>query len=492
MSKKQAATPTAAEQRSRRGVMRALSNIDTEILAELVAAEQDDAAAQDHFAEAFMHRVRAGWALRDKRATTPHGHWRKYVRELADELARRGYPSTGKPYSFRWFEEWIYLAEHLPTEAKAKPVAHLGMKENLRRIRLANKPKPAPLTGDVTGERLRILIGDCRVRMKDLADKSVHMIATSPPYLGQRDYGVKGQIGLEKSIDAYIASLCEAFDEAWRVLRDDGTLWIVIGDSRVTRPPGNNPGTQKAQTGLPNSAENLERRRLNQLSLDKSKIGLRPKNLVGVPHRLALALQKRGWIWRADIIWHKPGVLPEPVTDRPTQCHEHILLFSKQERYCFDAEAVTEPDVSGEKERRGGKGRIPYNGKCAGEPGTGQRSVVSVRADGRRNLRDVWTIPTESSDIGHFAPFPKALVKPMVLAGCPEGGTILDCFAGSGTTGLVANALGRKAVLIDANSEYCAMAKERIEKELPKYTVEANSTDAWGNPIVEVFAEAAE
>jgi len=334
------------------------------------------------------------------------------------------------------------------------------------------------------------------------------MIVTSPPYLGQRDYQVEGQIGLEKSIDDYILSLNQVFDEAWRVLRDDGTLWIVIGDSRVTKPPGNKPGTQKAKSGLPNSAENLERRRLNSLRLDKSKLGLRLKNLIGVPFRVAFALQERGWIWRSNITWHKPNVLPEPVTDRPTQCHEHVLMFSKQEHYYFDAEAVTEPDVSDEKERRRGRGRVAYNGKCVGEAGTGQKSVVSVRADGRRNLRDVWTIPTESSDIGHFAPFPKALVKPTIMAGtsawgcCSKCGaqwkegaaacscdapavpcTVLDFFHGSGTTGLVANALGRKAVLIDINPEYCGMARDKIERELEEYKAKCAREDAWGNPL---------
>jgi len=181
-------------------------------------------------------------------------------------------------------------------------------------------------------------------------------------------------------------------------------------------------------------------------------------------------------------------------------------MFSKQGHYDFHAEAVAEPDVSDEKERRRGRGRVAYNGKCVGEAGTGQKSVVSVRADGRRNFRDVWTIPTESSDIGHFAPFPKALVKPPIMAGTSEWGccskcgaqwkeaaascscdapavpcTVLDFFDGSGTTGLVANALGRKAVLIDINPEYCGMARDRIERELEEYKAKCAREDAWGN-----------
>jgi DNA modification methylase len=472
--------------------MLTLSNIDTEILAELEAAEEDDAAANDQIASAFMHRIQAGWRLLEKKETIPHdGKWREYIGGLANELAAKGYPRSGKPYSLRWFQEWMYLAKHLATEEEARPVAHLGMKENLRRIRQENKPpKPDPLLKDVAGEDLTILVGDCRERIKEIPDQSAHCCICSPPYYFQRVYeglGADEQIGLEADPDTYITHLVEVFNEVWRVLRDDGTLWIVIGDSYNSSPSGANPGGFQGAAMRAHPEYNAAHPRMRIKG--RYENGLKPKDLIGIPFRLAFALQEKGWCWRSDIIWHKTTSIPESCRDRPTNCHEHILLLTKTPNYYFDKVAVQEPCKSPPTLRdKHSEGYDPGFPK-------GDRFSPGARifgADGKRACRNIWEVAIEPYAGDHYASFPKALVKPMVLAGCPIGGTILDCFAGTGTTGLVANALGRKAVLIEASPKYAAMAKARIKKELGDYTAKANSEDAWGNPVIQEVAEAAE
>jgi DNA modification methylase len=298
---------------------------------------------------------------------------------------------------------------------------------------------------------VKVLQGDCRKVLATLPAASVHTIVTSPPYYGLRDYGVDGQIGLEQTPDAYVAEMVAVFREAKRVLRDDGTLWLNLGDC-YNANQGNGFDTNKDGGARKKAAA----------SPKVSSGGLPPKNLLMIPARVALALQADGWYLRSEIIWAKPNPMPESVRDRPTSAHEKVYLFAKQPRYFYDADAVREPLAS-----------ATLNDKRLGATGTGRHRYS---ADGMaacpsgftganlsgRNLRNVWTITPKPFKGAHFAVFPPALVEPCIKAGCPEGGTVLDPFGGSGTTGLVANSLGRNAVLIELNPTYAAMAQERL------------------------------
>lgn len=272
---------------------------------------------------------------------------------------------------------------------------------------------------------------------------SVNCIVTSPPYFGLRDYGVDGQIGLEDTPDRFVAEMAAVFREAHRVLRDDGTLWLNLGDSysnggRTTRAPdGKAPGAREMRT-RPND-------------------GLKPKNLIGIPWRVAFALQADGWYLRQDIIWHKPNPMPESVQDRCTKAHEYIFMFSKSPCYYFDAEAIKEPSVYDGPPKPGKSAQTAYTGLAVH---TGQLGVGGN--DGKRNRRSVWTVSTKPFKEAHFATFPPDLIEPCVLAGCPEGGTVLDPFFGAGTTGLVAQRNGRKAIGIELNPDYVDIAKRRL------------------------------
>ena len=269
-----------------------------------------------------------------------------------------------------------------------------------------------------------ILVGDCIESMRGLPDQSVHTCVTSPPYFGLRDYGYDGQIGLEPTPDAFVAKLAEVFREVRRVLRDDGTLWLNLGDSYG--------------------------------------VG---KQMLGIPWRVAFALQSDGWCLRQDIIWHKPNPMPESVTDRCTKAHEYIFLLSKSQRYYFDADAIKEPSAYFGKDTRSGMGNIRYEGKrTEGDAAAnGQQSFVTINET--RNKRSVWTVTTKPFKGAHFATFPPDLIEPCVKAGCPEGGTVLDPFGGSGTTGMVAQRHRRKFVLCELNPEYARMAEDRIYAE---------------------------
>lgn len=295
---------------------------------------------------------------------------------------------------------------------------------------------------------VQVITGDCIESMRGMADQSVHCCITSPPYFGLRDYGHDGQTGLEKTPAEFVAKLVEVFREVRRVLRDDGTLWLNLGDSY-------------AWTAL----------------------GLKQKNLIGIPWRVAFALQADGWYLRQDIIWHKPNPMPESVRDRCTKAHEYLFLLSKGPRYHFDSEAMREAAVSGDcGPRYEGRGqhaaskrskRNSFARKTATTPPPG--AMPQHRADREdvdysvtRNRRSVWTVATRSFKGAHFATFPPALIEPCVLAGCPIGGTVLDPFGGAGTTGLVAQRHGRNAVLCELNPEYAAMAEARIRSDRPQ------------------------
>jgi len=317
-----------------------------------------------------------------------------------------------------------------------------------------------------------ILVGDCLASLRAMADQSVNTCVTSPPYFGLRDYGHAGQIGLEQTPDEFVAKLVEVFREVRRVLRDDGTVWLNLGDSYS--------GSGKGPSG--NLGKKHDERNMWQSENAKhtSKIipdGLKPKDLIGIPWRVAFALQADGWYLRQDIIWHKPNPMPESVTDRCTKAHEYIFLLSKGPRYYFDSEAMQEDAIYGARgsEFHTGKtgahqiGRAssgPRQSKVRGEF-NGKTNALAGREAFRairdtRNRRSVWTVATKPFKGAHFATFPPELIEPCVLAGCPEGGTVLDPFGGAGTTGLVAARNSRNSILCELNPEYAAMAAERI------------------------------
>lgn len=308
----------------------------------------------------------------------------------------------------------------------------------------ATKEKMCTLPSVICGNALDVL--------RALPSDSYHCCVTSPPYFNLRDYGTPGQLGRESTPGEYVEKLVQVFHEVRRVLRPDGTLWLNIGDSYTS----GNRRTRDYDKKLP--ARTVGQR-------PKTPQGMKPKDLMGIPWMLAFALRSDGWYLRQDIIWHKPNAMPESVKDRCTKSHEYVFLLSKSERYYFDMDAIREPfsapHRAGERRNyRSGcvssfdleRGHMEQRGNFAGLP----------LNPGGRNKRDVWTVSTSSFKGAHFAVFPEKLVEPCVLAGCPQGGAVLDPFMGSGTTGVVARRLGRRFTGIELNPEYCAMATQRI------------------------------
>jgi len=276
---------------------------------------------------------------------------------------------------------------------------------------------------------IKILNGDCRDVLKTLPDCSVHCCVTSPPYFGLRDYGCAGQIGLESTPDAYVAELVAVFREVRRVLRDDGTLWLNLGDSYASGKgtcynPGGGESSLDGHAALKKAgAYKLDRGNKSTLAAS----GLKPKDLVGIPWRVAFALQADGWYLRQDIIWHKPNPMPESVTDRCTKAHEYIFLLSKSPRYYYDAEAVKEQQTESTVARSayGWNGRTDDNSNGARTGSTFKRMAESgekigtIPADGLRNKRSVWMVSTKPYRGAHFATFPPDLIQPCIRAGCP-------------------------------------------------------------------------
>lgn len=310
----------------------------------------------------------------------------------------------------------------------------------------------------------RIIVGDCRESLRGLPDQSVHTCITSPPYFGLRDYGHDGQIGLEPTPDEFVAALVEVFREVRRVLRDDGTLWLNLGDSYARNPA---KGQHKpGQSGGKNAY--VYDRGNGRASATFLGYGLKEKDLIGIPWRVAFALQSDGWYLRQDIIWHKPNPMPESVRDRCTKAHEYIFLLSKSPKYYYDHEAVKEPAVCGHSgrsasfKREGSKRAQAIPGQTFG---THRPDRDDVDYSGEtRNRRTVWTVPTRPFKGAHFATFPPDLIEPCVLAGSPPGGLVLDPFGGAGTTGVVAKRLGRRSILCELNPEYAEMADARINE----------------------------
>lgn len=351
-------------------------------------------------------------------------------------------------------------------------------------------------------DEYQIVQGDCREVLAALPAESVHCCVTSPPYFGLRDYGREGQIGLEATPAAYVEQVVAVFREVRRVLRDDGTLWLNLGDSYA----GSWGAQSREHAGK--HAPNVSALSANQVkaaairesgtgSLARTP-GLKPKDLIGIPWRVAFALQADGWFLRQDIIWHKPNPMPESVRDRCTKAHEYLFLLSKNERYYFDAVAIAEPAQSwtgraatfdrsgnavadhiipgqadaqhrprgsGNKERKPASARgvpVDTNGSTAGAVA----GSVPGEAAATRNRRSVWMVATKPCPEAHFATYPPALIEPCILAGAPVGGTVLDPFTGSGTTGAVAVQHGRRFIGTDLNADYIALAHARIGKAL--------------------------
>jgi len=293
----------------------------------------------------------------------------------------------------------------------------------------------------------RILTGDCRELLATLEPESVQTCVTSPPYFGLRDYGVAGQIGLESTPDAFVAEMVAVFAAVRRVLRADGTLWLNLGDSYAATTKGS---SGKGEKQISNAGTLLSDRRWQVPE------GLKAKDLIGIPWRVAFALQADGWYLRSDIIWHKPNPMPESVTDRPTKAHEYLFLLTKSPTYYYDADAIAEPAVKRVGFEGSAKGYAPDDRNDAG------RSDYGGRIQGDRNRRSVWTVSTQPFRGAHFATFPPALIEPCILAGSKRGDTVLDPFGGAGTTGLVADRLGRDAILCELNPAYADMARKRI------------------------------
>ncbi len=303
----------------------------------------------------------------------------------------------------------------------------------------------------------RIIPGDVLAGLATLPDASVHCCVTSPPYWGLRDYGHEGQIGLEATPAEYVAKMVAVFREVRRVLRDDGTLWLNLGDSYA----GSN------QTGGTNSKETGRRkdRMIANRNTGHVPDGLKAKDLVGIPWRVAFALQADGWYLRSDIIWSKPNPMPESVTDRPTKAHEYLFLLSKSERYHYDADAISEPSLNAGKMVKTNDADGYESESMNLRTREGFKRGVLVKDT--RNRRSVWTVPSEPFPGAHFAVMPTALVKPCILAGCPTGGTVLDPFGGSGTVAVVALENGCGFVGCELNPEYVEIAKKRIGNVTP-------------------------
>jgi DNA modification methylase len=314
----------------------------------------------------------------------------------------------------------------------------------------------------------RIIIGDCLTGLKTLGDQSVNTCVTSPPYFGLRDYkGGDAEIGCEASPEDFVKKMVEVFREVHRVLRDDGTLWLNLGDSYASNGCYINSWLQKNHNkGKKHLHTNNHDRYEDRKAFRGGEYGIKAKDLMGVPWRVALALQADGWYLRQDIIWHKPNPMPESVEDRCTKAHEYIFLMSKKPKYYYDKDAISEPLAYPNEKRRpiGSKGAWEIDGRERGENGGGKPY------DGyptRKNKRSVWTVNVKGYKGAHFATFPLDLITPCVLAGCPEGGTVLDPFTGSGTTAVAALTNRRNFVGCELNPDYAKLAEDRIKAEVP-------------------------
>lgn len=308
-----------------------------------------------------------------------------------------------------------------------------------------------------------LLQGHCLEVLRTLPAESVQTCVTSPPYFGLRDYGCDGQIGLESTPDAFVASLVEVFAEVHRVLKSDGTLWLNLGDSYAAQRGGTSMPAETLAGGVGGKGDKAAHRghdgAAGHAHRNASNIGLKHKDLIGIPWRVAFALQQYGWYLRQDIIWHKPNPMPESVTDRCTKAHEYIFLLSKSDKYYFDSESIKE-------ESKSKSAGIRFGGKKYGDnddPKYATRSGNVSKEYHKANKRSVWSVPTKPFRGAHFATFPTELIRPCILAGSRIDDIVLDPFNGSGTTGFVSMEERRKYIGIDINDEYLAIAEARIK-----------------------------
>lgn len=300
-------------------------------------------------------------------------------------------------------------------------------------------------------ERLTLIHGDASEQVRTLDAGSVQTVVTSPPYFKLRDYGEDGQYGAEATVGEFVERLVALFREIRRVLADDGTVWLNLGDSYASGGMSNPSSKSTLGGGKDRGAGNY--------SITRRTLDAPPKNLLGIPWRVALALQADGWILRSDIIWRKPNAMPESVTDRPTKAHEYLFLLTKSPRYYYDAAAIKVPAV------KGAAGSRFDTGKTASHM-LGRASTAARADDGLVNIRTVWSVPTIPFRGAHFAVYPPELIRPCIRAGSAPGDVVLDPFSGSGTTGMVALQEGRKYVGIDLNSDYLDLSL-RTRFQLP-------------------------
>ena len=297
---------------------------------------------------------------------------------------------------------------------------------------------------------INFLQGDVFDKLKELDNNSIDCVVTSPPYWGLRDYGVPGQLGLEPTYQEHIQNIVELFRAMKPKLKDSATVWLNYGDSYA---------------GTVNGTKAKDIKNDDRGFVDKPfgtiQGSLKPKDLVMIPNRIAIALQDDGWWIRSEIIWHKPNPMPESTKDRPTSAHEKIWLITKNKKYYYDADAIREPCTTFDSNIRDRD-----TTKLNNTPGRTRMAGLKKNNYTFKNKRNVWTISTKPFKDAHFATFPKDLIEPCIKAGCPENGIVLDPFGGSGTTGIVAQSLNRKSIMIELNPEYIKIAKKRIEKEL--------------------------
>lgn len=318
----------------------------------------------------------------------------------------------------------------------------------------------------------RLLVGDALARLRELPAESVQTCVTSPPYWGLRDYGVEGQIGLEPTRSEFVRRLVQVFGEVRRVLRPDGTCWVNLGDTYASDAWGGGVGANSTIHG----GGQQRAARAAQLKLKRRTGDGKPKDKHGVPWRVAFALQDDGWWLRSDIVWAKPNPMPESVRDRPTVGHEFVFMLSKSDRYFYNSQEARERCVVGAAHPRG----TGINPKAAARAFTARRSAAVWRnrqnpsfsgsvkdVVGFRNWRDVWTIPTQPSSLEHFAAFPEELARRCIVAGSRVGDAVLDPFAGTGTTGIVALKEGRRFVGVELNPAYAEMAERRSRAVTP-------------------------
>lgn len=319
-----------------------------------------------------------------------------------------------------------------------------------------------------------IFTDDVFDRLPLIPEQSVQCVVTSPPYWALRDYQMPGQIGLEQTPDEYVDRMVQVFREIHRILKDDGTVWLNLGDSYAS------PGKSRTpEAAVAKSTINGKKSNTNLLNQPKKIVGsLKPKDLVGIPWRVALALQADGWYLRQDIIWHKPNPMPESVRDRCTKAHEYIFLLAKSSKYYFDQDNIREAGIDTPSSQNSFARNTKNSLGVHGQSPQHRPNRKDIEYCGTRNKRSVWTIATKPFHDSHFATFPPDLIRPCVLAGCPEGGTVLDPFCGSGTTGVVCMEEGRRFVGIELNPDYVELAERRIRDAEPQWFGSAAELEA--------------